>query len=439
MVQRSKFPIRPVKVLIVGAGSRAMQYAAYSRMHPEEMQVVGVVEPDLVRRNFAAQLYSLKEEYCFETVEQLKALPKLADAAINGTMDAHHVMTSLPLLELGYDLLLEKPIGISEEEVLELQKSAQKHGRSVVICHVLRFAPFYSEIRKRLEEGEIGSILHITMEENVSYHHMATSFIRGKWGNEQVCGSPMLLAKCCHDLDILTWMMGEASPAKVSSFGGLTYFRPERAPEGAGKRCLTDCAIEADCPYSARRLYVERGLWKGSVWNGYITGNRMTEAEKLETLATDSPFGRCVWHSDNDVADHQTVNVEFDNHATASFNLTGGTAKPCRTIHILGTKGELYGVMEEGSFVIRKPTLSGGEDCTEETVKLNVSGEMHGGGDLRLVADFVRVVRGEAPTLSTTSLDRSIMSHQLVFAAERSRHAGTVERIEQTESKFAAL
>ncbi|WP_245856168.1 Gfo/Idh/MocA family protein [Paenibacillus rigui] len=419
----------PLTAILVGAGQRSTIYASYSEKHPEALRIVGVVEPDVERRRLAAERFGIDEAHCFDSVEQLTALPRIAEAAINGTMDELHVQTTIPLLEAGYDVLLEKPIGVTEEEVLHLQRKAEEHGRTVMICHVLRYAPFYTAIQRRIADGELGEIINIQTSEHVSYHHMAVSFIRGKWGSVAKCKSSMLMAKCCHDLDLITWLNGSAQPTSVSSYGSLMQFRADKAPEGAGTRCLTDCKIEASCPYSAKKNYIDQGRWGFYVWNNYHLGATMSLEEKLESLRTDNPYGRCVWHCDNDVVDHQSVIIEFDNGSTASHNMIGATAKPCRIIHIIGTKGEIQGVMEDGHFVVRHFNPVQGQEYTEEHVTLDPGGDGHGGGDLRLAEDFVLTLRGDEASASSTTLDQSITGHLIGFAAERSRLEGRMVRL----------
>lgn len=414
---------KPITVVIVGAGHRSLLYASYAEKHPGELQVTGVVEPDPVRRELTAKQFGLDDNCCFETVEQLVNAPKIADAAINGTMDDLHVATTIPLLQAGYDVLLEKPIATSEENMLKLYQTAKEYGRTVMICHVLRYAPFYKAIREAVLSGEIGEVVNIQTAEHVSYHHMAVSFIRGKWNSTEKCKSSMLMAKCCHDLDIITWMAA-SQPKKVSSFGGLMQFKPENAPQGAGKRCLVDCQIEENCSYSARKHYIEQGRWGFYVWDNSHLGMEQSMDHKLESLRSDNPYGRCVWHCDNDVVDHQSVIVEFDNGSTATHNMVGATSRPCRTIHIIGTKGEITGILEDGSFVIRHPDPRKGHEYSEKKVEVHVTDDSHGGGDLLLVADFVSVLRGEEPSISSTSLEKSIYGHQIGFAAERSRLEG---------------
>lgn len=411
----------PITAVIVGAGHRSMLYASYANIAPDALRIVGVVDPDEVRLKEAAARYGIPPERCYPTVEALVGGgERIADAAINGTMDNLHVATTIPLLQAGYHVLLEKPIGTTEAEVLQLMEASKAHRATVMICHVLRYAPFYAEIRRRVAGGDIGDILNLQLAEHVSYHHTASVFVRGKWNRKDNGGSTMLLQKCCHDLDLLAWMKSGIAPVRVASFGSRMFFREENAPEGAGSRCLVDCQIEASCLYSARKHYIEHGLWGPYVWHGIESLSlNPTTWQKTESLRTDNPFGRCVWRCDNTVVDHQSVLVEFADGSTATFNLAGNASKPCRTIRLIGTKGEIEGVLEDGFFVVRHPDLHSRSGYSEERVDLNVSGDMHGGGDYRLVEDFLQVLRGQSPSLSTTVLADSIFGHRIGFAADR--------------------
>lgn len=404
-----------------------MCYAGYALSHPDEFKIVAVADPNEHRRAEAARIHGIPPEMCFESSEELATQPKLADTAINGTMDRLHISTSIPLLEAGYHILLEKPISNTAAEVLLLRDTARKYDRKVMICHVLRYAPFYTAIRRRVADGEIGDLISVQTQENVSYHHMAVGFIRGKWRREDESNT-MLVAKCCHDTDLIAWMKSGIAPKAVSSFGSLTQFKPENAPKGSGMRCLVDCKIEATCPYSALKNYVEQGLWSFYAWEPYEHLHLDAEG-KLESLRTDNPFGRCVWHCDNDVVDHQSVIVEFADGSTATHNMIGATSRPSRWIHLIGTTGEIQGVMDEGSFVIRHPDARAGHEYSEERIDVKVSGDGHGGGDLRLVGDFVSVIKGQPVSISTTSIEDSVYGHLIGFAADDSRREGTTKRI----------
>ncbi len=409
----------PLKAAIVGAGSRAMNYSSYALREPDKLKIVAVAEPDDYRRNIAAELYNIPDSNCFKTVQELVDMHPEFDAAINGTMDKDHFPTAMPILKAGYNLLLEKPICLTREELFKLYDTAQKYNNKVMICHVLRYAPFYAEIKKRVLSGEIGDIISIQTEENVSYHHIAAAYIRGKWNNSDVCGSKILMAKCCHDLDIITWMKSGIAPKYVSSFGGLKQYIEKNAPEGSGKRCLVDCSIKNECPYSARKNYVECGLWQKYAFRSIERlGSNITEEKKLGSLRNDNPFGRCVWRCDNNVEDHQSVMIEFEDGATAVHTLNGGTAKPCRTIHVVGTRGEIYGVAEDALLVIRHPDARVGHEYSEKKIEINVSNDMHGGGDERLAADFVLAMKGQSSSISCTKLEDSIYGHLIGFAAE---------------------
>lgn len=409
--------------ILVGAGHRAL---AYARACPERVDVVGVADPSELRRAQCAEMFDLKPSQCYESAESLAEHPKRADFVINGTMDHQHVPTSLPLLERGYDILLEKPFATNEEEMWRLVETVRRTRRKVVICHVLRHTPFYSAIRRRVADGAIGEILNVQATEHVSYHHMAVGYVRGKWNRTDFCQSTMLMAKSCHDLDIIAWMKTGIRPATVASFGGNFQFVPEKAPPGAGTRCVVDCPIEADCPYSARKHYLDHPhRWSFYVWDSLEHIEEPTLEDKLESLKT-SPYGRCVWKTDMNVVDHQSVLLEFEDGCTATLNMIGGAAKPSRSIHLVGTRGEIQGCLEDSAFVVRAIDPRPGHEYSEDTVDLNVTGDMtgarggHGGGDGRLVSDFLDYLEGKEPSLSTTSIEDSVAGHLIGFCANRS-------------------
>lgn len=412
----------PVTAIVVGAGHRGILYASYALQHPDQLKIVGVVDLNELRSRQLAKQHGFSMDQWFRSSEALARRGRIADAVINATMDKLHVATSLPLLKAGYDVLLEKPVATSAPDVRKLLRVARANKRTVMVCHVLRYAPFYAAIRQRVSAGDIGQILSIRTTEHVSFHHMATAFIRGKWASEAQCESTMLMSKCSHDMDILMWMKSGVAPTWVSSFGSLMYFNKAHAPRGAGQRCLKDCRIEKTCPYSAKGMYVDRALWKFYAWETVEHLGPMTRAQQLKSLREDNPYGRCVWHCDNDVVDHQVVSIEFADGSTASHNMIGGTAKPFRQIHIIGTHGEIEGEMETGVFCVRHADLGATKTLhSQDLIDVNVGSDGHGGGDLRLVEDFVHVLRGEPASLSTTHLEDSIYGALVGFAADRAR------------------
>ncbi len=417
----------PIDLVLVGLGHRTLGYADYVEQNPALARVVAVVDPDPIRRLAAAERFAIPSERQYDYVTDLPAEP-LGRAAINGTMDAVHIPTSLDLIERGYDLLLEKPIALEPAGMMALHRRADELGRLVVVCHVLRHAPFYAHIKERVTAGEIGQVTSLDLAEHVSYSHMATSYVRGRWRRQAECGSSFLMAKSSHDMDLMSWLAAPGRPIRATSTGSRSWFREENAPTGSGKKCLVDCRIEQACPYSAKRLYVELGLHDFYPFESIEhLGPEPTTQQKLESLAGDNPFGRCVWRSDNDVADRQGVVVEFDNGTVGNLTLTGTAARSGRTIHIVGTQGEIFGSLSDERFTVRRFCADEAKAVVENVSvaapadSAKYAGHGHGGGDLRLVADFIELLRGGEPSLSTTALSDSIHGHLAGFAAEQGR------------------
>ena len=418
---------KPVTAIIVGGGHRSFIYADYSLEHPDEFKIVGIAEPDKARREQAIKAYGLSEEFCFNSAEELATKGRIADVIINGTMDKDHVATSLPLLEQGYDMLLEKPFAVNKEEMIKLVETVKKHNNKVMICHVLRYSEFYKAIKNVIRSGEIGEVLNIQLCEDVSYHHYATSYIRGKWGNSDRCGTSMLLAKSCHDIDMMMWLMGDVKPELVTSAGSLMYYNRSNAPEDSGERCMVDCKYVDTCALSARRIYLDMpGKWDFYVWPELHSASY---EEKYEYLKNDSPFGKCAFKCDNNVVDHQTVMIKFNNGATGSHNMTGGCAFSQRIIRVIGTKGEINGTFESQKFTVSYINPHKENDHINKIYDLSDSCSAsvgHGGGDHALVADFIKYVLDEEPSVSCTSIHDSVPGHLVVFAADESMQNGSI-------------
>ncbi|WUW19385.1 Gfo/Idh/MocA family oxidoreductase [Streptomyces sp. NBC_01463] len=412
----------PVRAVLVGAGHRGVLYSRYAQVAPDQLAITAIVEPDPTRRERWGAEFGIPHAARYASLTDLPDAGEVAEAAIDATMDQDHVRTATRLLAAGYDVLLEKPSAQNAQELMTLAEAQRTSGRILMICHVLRYAPFYTEAKRRILAGEIGEPLSIEMAEHVSYDHMSMAYVRGRWGSSEQSGSSMLLAKCCHDLDLMTWLCNSAAPARVASSGSRGMFIPERAPQGAGTRCLSDCSIEATCSYSARRLYVELNGWQEYVWEQEEhVSPELDLDQKLESLRTDNRYGRCVWRAGNDVLDRQSVSVEFADGVLGSFALATNTPAPSRTLHVVGTAGEISGALEEGTLRVRRIRTDAAASFDEEMIKTSVTGDMHGGGDRPLVADFVRVVRGEPASVSSTQFADSVNGHLLVFAAELAR------------------
>lgn len=416
--------LQPLKAVIVGGGHRSMVYAELAEKEPEKLKIVGVADPNEGRRKMISARFSIPEEYCFFSAEELAKAPKFADAVINGTLDDVHVCTTLPLLKAGYDVLLEKPFAVNEAEARELVEAAKEYGRKIMVCFVLRYAPFYQKIKELLMNGAVGDVIDIQTEEFVSYHHMSTSHVRGKWNNSEKCHSSMLLAKCCHDMDIMMWLMNDTKPKSVTSFGCCKQFRPENAPKNSGTRCIVDCPLVDTCLYSAKRIYLDHpDRWSFYVWDKLEDIANPTLEDKRKLLET-SPYGVCAYKSDNNVVDHQTVSVFFESGATGTHHMIGGSPTGKRTITITGTKGQIVGSLEDGELKLLK--INPDPDCEYDTenIDISTSGDSHGGGDLGLVRDFVSYCRGEKTSPSCTSIEDSFAGHLAVYLADKSMAEG---------------
>ena len=333
------------------------------------------------------------------------AQPRLADVMIVATQDRQHVRAALAALDKGYHILLEKPISPSLEDCRALQKKARETGKLVVVCHVLRYTRFYAALKDLLSRGELGKVETIDAMEHVAYWHQAHSFVRGNWRDSSET-SPMILQKSCHDMDILRWLAGEPC-LRVQSFGSLDYFTADNAPEGAALRCLDGCACKEDCPFDAEKIYITdprtgiRGRGKG--WPCAVLASDPDEDKIWDALRT-GPYGRCVFHCDNNVVDHQTVNLEFANHIHATFTMTAFTQDCHRTIKITGTRGEIQGDMEENVLYLRR---FGQPEEVIDLLQEEGTYSGHGGGDFGLMADFCRLM-AEGGAQSLTGVDASV-------------------------------
>lgn len=360
------------------------------------------------------------EKSCLFSDENEFFKEKRADLLIIATLDRDHVRQCIQALSLGYDVLLEKPISDKEEECEELLRAQKKYGGKVLVCHVLRYAPAYRKVYEMISEGKIGKLVEIQALEQVAYWHYAHSYARGNWRNYKEA-APMILAKCCHDLDLLQYY-AKSTCKSVSSVGDLTYFTAKNAPDGAAKRCL-DCKYQDSCPYSAKTIYIENWKNRGCPENDWpynvltlelpLTEKALTEAVK------NGPYGRCVFACDNDVVDHQQVSMTFENGVKATLTMTAFTAGGGRIMRFFGTLGEL--VLDGSRDVIEvKPFGKPAEEI--KFADLPESGYGHGGGDSGLVRELYEILCGNASP--ATALEASVESHLMGICAEKSRLEG---------------
>ncbi|GIP33529.1 Gfo/Idh/MocA family protein [Paenibacillus sp. J2TS4] len=399
--------MQQLTAIMIGAGARgAGGYAPYALDYPHELKFVAVAEANPERRAKFAEEHGIPAERSYASWEQLLEQPKLAEIAMICTQDRMHFEPTLKALDKKYHVLLEKPMSPDPKECIEMERAARDNDRLLTICHVLRYTPFWSAIKRVIQEGRIGQIVSIQLNENVGYWHIAHSFVRGNWNNSDT-SSPMILAKSCHDMDVLSWLMDEPC-VRVSSYGSLMHFHSGNAPEGSTDYCLNGCAVESTCPYSAPRFY----LGEGKGWARHFTED--LSRDHIVKGLKETNYGRCVYKSDNNVVDHQVVNMEFANGATAMFSMCGFTRHQERRIQIMGTKGELRG--EEGKITIMDFVT---HEEHEITIPPQTTG--HGGGDSGIVRSFLNEVRGYDGGESLTSASASVRSHLMAFAAEESR------------------
>lgn len=401
--------MQPKTAVLIGAGDRgARAYAPYALDYPHELQMVAVAEPNDQRRERFQQTYNLAEENCFATWEELFAKEKMADIAVICTQDRHHFQPTMKALERGYHVLLEKPMSPDPQECIDMERAARMYDRQLTICHVLRYTPFWQTIKQIIAEGRIGDVVSLQLNENVEIMHMSHSFVRGNWNNKEK-SSPMILQKSCHDLGIISYVMDKTCE-RISSYGSLMHFHKGNAPEGAPERCLDGCPVEWECPFHAGRFY----LGSGRSWARKFTEDDSNESIIKALQATD--YGKCVYRSDNNVVDHQVVNIEFTDGATASFSMCGFTRDQTRIVQIMGTKGEIRGNMEDNQISVYDFLTK-----QESAIKFDTPSSGHGGGDEGVVRTFLRTIdqKGKGGDISSAAV--SLRSHLMAFAAEESR------------------
>ena len=404
-----------IKVIFIGAGNRGQVYSKQMAELPEKYEGVAVAEPKDSRRNAVKERFGLADDRCFADWRDLLKLGKIADIAVIATMDRDHLGPALAAIDLGYDLLLEKPVAPTAEDCEIIAKRAEERGVKALVCHVLRYTPFFTTIKKLLMEGAIGEICSIDHREHVEILHQSHSFVRGNWGNSQRA-SCMLLQKSCHDLDILQWLIGKKC-RKIQSFGGLHYFTRENMPEGAPERCIDGCPHGDTCIFNSVELYLRS---KSEWFRGACTGIVNATDEQVEQALRTNQYGKCVYQCDNDVVDRQTVNMLFEDGITVTFSMNAFN-KGGRHIHIYGTKGELWGSMDSREEPVRVRNF-----FTKEITEYPVTGKDgllngHGGGDRGIVEALHPYLCGTYEGFSASDIRTSVDNHHLVFAAEKSR------------------
>ncbi|MEZ4631260.1 MAG: Gfo/Idh/MocA family oxidoreductase [Deinococcales bacterium] len=406
---------KPVRAIVAGAGKRGAMYASYGLEHPDRLKITGIADPNPEIRANLAKKHQLSD-HLYQDWRELAEQERLADAVIIATQDQMHLEPAIAFAKKGYHILLEKPMAPSALECKAIVKAVKEAGVMMAIGHVLRYTRYTQKLKQLLDDGAVGEIVSVQHLEPLGYWHQAHSFVRGNWRNSKL-SSFMLLAKSCHDLDWLRYIIGERC-LSLSSFGNLKHFRKEAKPKEAGDalRCL-DCNYEAQCPYSAKHIYLDRVL-KDDVGMPVNVLSPDTSYASIEEALRKGPYGRCVYECDNDVVDHQIVNMLFEGGKTASFTMTGFNKERPRETHIFGTQGEIFG---DGEKIEVFSFLKDESRLIDTRMPANTPLKGHSGGDYGLIKTFVEAVAtGDAKKL-LSGPDESLESHLMVFAAERAR------------------
>lgn len=452
-------------IALIGAGNRGRVYTDWIAAHRDRMQVVAVAEPDEQRRESLRAIHGISVAHSFTHWEELFR-PGATDEPLHGviiaTGDLDHVEPAVAALSEGLHVLLEKPMATTLEGLARIENSAAQSRGTLTICHVLRYSEVFRTIQERLQAGDIGEILSIFHAENVAYYHMAHSFVRGNWGNSNT-SSPMILAKSCHDLDLLCWFTG-SRPEWVASTAERSFFRRERAPEGAPERCTDGCPVADSCKYEAVMTYrdgiplrqaiaksghtlapaarvslaaprlaaVLPGLRRYAVWSEWptstITGN--TTGEGIMKALREGPYGRCVYRCDNDQPDHQETIIRFASGATASFRMHGRSHEEGRTLRIDGTEGTLRAKFGAQNRI----EIHRHGEVKARRISLGSGGPGHGDADMQLMEDWAGIFSGKP---MPTSASESLASHRLALAAEQAARTGKAVDLDDNAAPIA--
>ncbi len=409
------------KVVIIGCGARGGE--TYGRYFVEsgEAEIVAICDVNAERLNVFRKEFGLSEDKCFIDYNDLFALGKIADVCVVAVMDQDHHEVALKAMRLGYHLLLEKPVCGTAEQCKEIRDYAESHNLLVTVCHVMRYTSYYRYLKKLIADGAIGQMMGIEQTEDVAYWHMAHAFVRGNFCNSDTT-SPMILQKCCHDMDLLVYLT-EQRPVSVSSMGSLRYFKPQNAPDGAAECCI-DCKVKG-CPFDAVDFYIGNAkelISQGrsvNVWPYAQVAVDPTVDSLMQSLRT-TKWGKCVFHSDNNVVDHQFSLVQFQNGLVGTLTMIGFSADGGRQTHVYGTEGEVY--LDEQARTITLHRFGEQKQIVDfDSLATDFSG--HGGGDKVMLKEFLDCVRTGQKTFNS-DITRSVDSHLMCFAAEQSRKNG---------------
>ena len=412
MTEFSDSSRKPTSIVAIGVGNRMRTYMRYVAAHPDVARLVAVVEPDALRRNAMADQFGIPPECRYSDFHEFIKNPVKADVAFICTPERYHFEPCMEAIRSGMHVLLEKPVAQTYEQCRLIDKAARQAKRVVGVCHVLRYHPAFIKVKELVASGRFGRIITITHSEDVGIERTTHSYVRGAMNTESG-NNPMLLAKCCHDIDFIAWLT-DASCKRLSSFGSRVWFRRENAPAGSATRCVK-CSIEKSCPYSAVELYQRRQQW---IKNFDVEeGETIHDAIKREL--EEGPYGRCVYHCDNDVVDNQVLTMQMDDGSLINVSMDVFTRRDGRSTDIKMTHGE---IVSDGMKIFTTDFVTGKREVYDYT---DISKQpYHAGADLQIVDSFLKTVRGEDPEIPLTTITDALRSHRLCFEAERSRRSG---------------
>ena len=418
-----------VKVAILGLGSRgATTYGDYL-ITLNDVKISAICDIDKDKLNFYQNKYHVEKKDCFLNSEDFFKAGKLADILIIATMDQDHYSQAMKALDLKYHLLLEKPIALNLKQCLDIENKALKNNLYVVVCHVLRYSLFYKKIKEIVNSKILGNIININTTENVGYWHQAHSFVRGNWNNSNKT-SPMILQKCCHDFDILNWII-DKKPLNVSSFGSLSLFKKENAPKDSSNYCY-DCKIQNNCPYNAVKYYVDSIKNDKDLGWPYDVVVLNPTKDKVLAAIKNGPYGRCVYKCDKDVVDHKSVNIQYEDNITATHTMCAFSKDCYRDIKIFATRGDLIANTLNNTIIYH--TFVDNKEFVIDVSKLTNDLSGHMGGDKLMINELLKLINKETSQLDS-SIEKSVLSHVIAFAAEESRiNKGVVINLNEFKS-----
>lgn len=405
-------------VAVLGCGGRGLGYTQRIVKQKDRFTVTALCDTNSEQLEKMHSLLGLEYTSDFTDADAFLA-EKRADLIIIATPDRDHVPQAICALRLGYDVLLEKPVSDSKEEIEALLKAQKETGRKVLVCHVLRYGGGYRKCEELLKSGTIGKLYAIDASERVGYWHWAQAYVRGIGASIKL-GHPAILAKCCHDLDLIQ-NYAQSKCRSVSSVGDLSFFTPENAPEGSAERCL-DCKYQDECTFSAKKIYIDKWHQAGEpefIWpfNKVSLKNPLTE-EDIRKGLREGEYGRCAFKCPVDKVDHQLVQMDFENGVKASLKMVYA-ASSGRRITFYGTDGEI--IMDERADEISVMPF-GKEKQSIKLGTLTEDGHNHGGGDSKIIEMLYDMLTGKTECI--TSLEESLECHLMGIAAEESRKQG---------------